>query len=290
MKPVSHYSSSDKKKMLSSSTNNLKRRPSFYTPPPPNYSTNNADTGCKKLAINPTTPPLSISPEVSQNAPRKAVRAMEIAPAPVEHFIPNFLPRFGGYSCYFLKKDNYETLKFFSSKISLTKNNYVCVFRMPDIIRRRLYNTVERVLQTVVQCNAAAASGSLIVSTQNPFKWGQGKPVCFLGIGEDTKFFEQPIDVYNAQRLEKNPMQHGKSYHARIAVVLKGAKLDAAGVVSPMLKLIQVMIMPSPPLPKDENLQCLLEEPVDDEDAMEVHVEDGDLDAAAVRLIDEMSV
>ena len=129
-------------------------------------------------------------------------------------------------------------------------------------MRRRLCYRVDCLMETVVRLNTGQNSSAVSI---NPF---QRKQTCCLDITSDTKFFIQSPDKNKEQPTTVNYMRYGKTYTAHITVILKGVKLNLkTNVVSPMLQLLQVVIMtPQLLVESDEKMVCMLEKPLDNKD------------------------
>lgn len=176
-------------------------------------------------------------------------------------FVSNFTPVFNGFQCHFLKKENYEVLKLFTTATCITSNESIAIFRMPAMLRRRIVESIDNVLQLVKHDESQ--------QLYNPFKVENDTPV-FVRIAPTTLFFlSSPIGPLLSQRSE---FPTGKNFCARVAVTLKGAKVDRSGKnVSPMLVTNQIMMIEKH---KAESNRCILDEPLCDED-VELPSEDG---------------
>lgn len=196
------------------------------------------------MASNKRQQPILNTPQ----APKKSKKQQK-----PDIFLPNFAPDFNGYQCHFLKRENYQILKFFSSGVCITKNESLAIFRIPEVLRRQLIAKVNGVLSTMeeqTQCH-------------NPFNASEDTPV-FIRLSPSTQFFAQST-TGEVKPAHRSDMLTGKCYHARVAVTLKGVKLDIKGkMLSPMLVTNQVLIIERQQ--QQDTSSCILDEPLCDED------------------------
>lgn len=177
-----------------------------------------------------------------------------------DEFLPNFVPTFAGYKCHFLRKDYYRTIKIFSPNVCFTKNDSLAVFRMAPLLRQRVAAEVETVLQTVRTNNSQCF--------RNPFSGITMENAIFLRLAPNCKYFYQKTGE-NAMSSSRKELEKRRCFSARLAICVKGAKVDSTGIeISPMLSVIQVLLLDLPKMERSEIPdECLLEEPVPQEDA-----------------------
>lgn len=140
-----------------------------------------------------------------------------------------------GNSYYQFKKENQFVLKFFSSKVVLTKYNDLGVFTIEKLTMDRLINTMNNMLASI-----AKRCGNLRI--HNPFHRGFGKVECFLKISPSTTFSTKDGD--SITNLEKNPMCLGKQYSTLITVVVTGVAIDRdETMLLPTVKVEEVLFL-----------------------------------------------
>ena len=158
-----------------------------------------------------------------------------IIPTTSDDYIPNFLPCFAGFTCYFLKEEKYRVLEFFSSNVVLTRKNDLRVSIMSEVMVNQLIKNVHEVLVPI-----ASLYENILI--RNLFQRGVVKPVYYLKFSQATTFTTKNNNDGDTTVMKENPMEPGKRYHARISLVLKGAKIDRnLTIVSPMMKVKEVM-------------------------------------------------
>jgi hypothetical protein len=179
-------------------------------------------------------------------------------PLTIRDFIPNFIPKFNGYACHFLRKSAYQLLRCFSTAVAITSNDSLAIFNLPGIQRRRLASRCDQVMELARVDDAQ--------TRRNPFLPNGTDGTIFLRLSATVRFFRQMPD-FSIVPMQRNELQHGRSYPARIAMLLKGAKVSATGQLSPMLAIGQVLIVcPRGQEPVLDQDQCVLDDPVTDED------------------------
>lgn len=205
----------------------------------------------------------SSSKRNQQQHRRQKTPILSTPPAPkkskkVNMIFNNFSPDFNGYQCHFLKRENYQQLKFFSSAMCITRNDSLAIFHMPDILRGQLADKVDHVLTAMEEHEQ--------VQRHNPFKDGSDSTV-FIRLSPTTIFFVQ-TPTGEVKATHRNDLVTGKCYNARVAVTLKGVKLDKkTQVLSPMLVPSQVLIIELAQQQQQADIAtCILTAPLCDED------------------------
>ena len=191
-----------------------------------------------------------------------------------DDFIPNFVPRFQGFNCHFLRKNAYQVLKCFSTAVTITSNESLAIFNLPEIQRRRLASRCEMVMELGKQDDAQ--------TFRNPFTPTGTNGTVFVRLASNTRYFKETND-FRVVPMSRSDIQQGRSYAARVAMLLKGVKINNQGHVSPMLAVGQILIMQR--FSKDNMLdqdECVLADPLTDEDEED---ENTDPDHSAVNEI-----
>lgn len=171
---------------------------------------------------------------------------------PIESFVPDpfsYKPgeaNFSGFKCRFLRSP--IRLVLFSSSMCITRNSSVAVFTLPRIMRRRLIQNVEELLNTATPIDVD-------LDRVNPFK---SCPV-FLRIPGDAKLFELKDDETSIIQKNKDvgpitfdELKGSKRFKGRVAVEMLGYKFNNVKLF-PMLRVSEVFKIETM---KEETLPC----------------------------------
>ena len=170
------------------------------------------------------------------------------------------IKRYNGYVCKFLKKP--VKLQLFSAAMSVTYNSGVAVFSMPRLMRARLIQKVDKILETGAPDPAAV--------WKNPFR---RSPV-FLTLGHHARLFRQLNTGETAEPFPMQELKRGMYFHGRLAIDVLGVKSsNTVNELSLMLRVKEMYMMANQvtrATDDDENMgTCTLEEPLECEDGSE---------------------
>jgi len=167
------------------------------------------------------------------------------------------LKRFNGYNCKFLKKP--IKLQVFSSAMSITCNSSVTIFSMPRLIRARLIQKTDELLQVVATSPFDLKKN---IFTRSPV---------FLPLGHHARLFRQLTPGATAEPFAQEELKRGMYFHGRLSLDILGVKSNnTMNELSVMIRVKELYIMADHVTRSDENDEnmgtCTLEEPIDGED------------------------
>jgi len=171
------------------------------------------------------------------------------------------IKRYNGYACKFLKKP--IKLQVFSSAMSITCNSSVAIFSMPRLIRARLIQKADELLEV--------AATSPFDLKKNPFT---RSPV-FLAVGHHARMFRQLTPGATAEPFGQEELKRGMYFHGRLSLDILGVKSNSTmNELSLMLRVRELYMMADQIARADDNNDenmgiCSLEEPIEGEDGSE---------------------
>jgi len=227
----------------------IKCEPTTQFPSP--ASTIDLDDSPSHFELEPATPTVYITPvkqEPMTSSSSSAQNALKFMDG---------LKRYNGYTCKFLKKP--MKLQVFSSAMSVTCNSSVAVFSMPRLIRARLIQKVDELLEAV-------ATGPLELK-KNPF----ARSPVFLAVGHHARLFRQLAPGAAAEPFSAEELKRGMYFHGRLSLDIMGVKSsNTTNELSVMLRVKELYMMADHVSRVDDNDEnmgtCSLEEPIDGED------------------------
>ena len=209
-----------------------------------------------------TSPTSSSSESVSPSAKRLKIDELQPLGELFDFLIPKFQDNvrlFNGYTCRFLKQP--IKMHLYSSTMAATCNSSVAVFSLPRLIRARLVNRANEILD---------AAGASTDQRKNLF---QQNPM-FLPLSVNMRLFKQSISQQHpAEIVPRTELKRGMNFHGRVALDLLGVKKgNAVNQWSMMVRVVELLMMNdvyTADADDEHGTVCTLEEPVQDEDDSE---------------------
>ena len=177
-----------------------------------------------------STPPNLNIKQSTPTAPKKR-RTTNTANVKVDKSeFSGYTSQFKGYKCFFLKKENYVTIRFPSTQLCLTKSESLAIFKMPEILHDRL---MKRIVE-ICEMQRTSASQVIVKPTKND-------GTLFIKLSPCITYFWCHDDSY--VEVQKTNLPIGSAFSGKVAIVLKGVKLNKEGTeLSPMLSVMQIMV------------------------------------------------
>ena len=172
-----------------------------------------------------------------------------LLPTPV---VSKYYKEFHGYKCMFIPKVEQDVLMVSASQMLLTKTyDSVCLFRFSTEQAKLCFERVDNLLEEMRDSNQVKV---------NPFRRNiMAEETLFAKLNSECMFYEKRDERSSATLCSKPAL--GKVFNGRVAIIIKGAKISPKGEISPMMSVVQVLVLAEPSdIAADEVMQrCVLD-------------------------------